>query len=70
MIFIKYFCQRFKASSYEETVEKFADLLELIYTVLPLQDPSIGELEKVRLTKREKRGGFDKEYYLIEVVDD
>ena len=70
MIFIKYFCQRFEASSYEETVEKFADLLELIYAVLPLHDSSIEELEKVRLTKRKKRGGFDKGYDLIGVVDD
>jgi len=28
------------------------------------------ELENVRLAKREKRGGFDKGYYLIEVEDD
>lgn len=51
-------------------IEELADLLELIYAVLPLHDSSMEELEKVRLAKREKRGGFDKGYYLIEVEDD
>lgn len=59
-----------QASSNKEAVEELADLLELIYAVLPLHDSSIEELEKVRLAKREKRGGFDKGYYLIEVEDD
>ena len=59
-----------QASSNEEAIEELADLLELIYAVLPLHDSSMEELEKVRLAKREKRGGFDKGYYLIEVEDD
>ena len=58
-----------EASSDEEAVEELADLLELIYAVLPLHNSSIEDLEKVRLAKREKRGGFDKGYYLIEVED-
>ncbi|WP_075618869.1 nucleoside triphosphate pyrophosphohydrolase [Paenisporosarcina indica] len=59
-----------QASTNEEAVEELADLLELIYAVLPLHDSSKEELEKVRLAKREKRGGFDKGYFLIEVEDD
>jgi predicted house-cleaning noncanonical NTP pyrophosphatase (MazG superfamily) len=59
-----------EASSDEEAIEELADLLELIYAVLPLHNSSMEELEKVRLAKREKRGGFDKGYYLIEVEDD
>lgn len=59
-----------QASSNEEAIEELADLLELIFAVLPLHDSSMDELEKVRLAKREKRGGFDKGYYLIEVEDD
>ena len=59
-----------EASSDEEAVEELADLLELIYAVLPLHNSSMEELEQVRLAKREKRGGFDKGYYLIEVEDD
>jgi len=59
-----------ESSSNEEAIEELADLLELIYAVLPLHDSSMEELENVRLAKREKRGGFDKGYYLIEVEDD
>lgn len=59
-----------EASTNEEAVEELADLLELIYSVLPLHDSNMEELEKVRIAKREKRGGFDKGYYLIEVEDD
>lgn len=59
-----------EASTNEEAVEELADLLELIYAVLPLHDSSMEELEKVRIAKREKRGGFSKGYFLIEVEDD
>ncbi|MGE6486917.1 nucleoside triphosphate pyrophosphohydrolase [Paenisporosarcina sp. NPDC076898] len=58
-----------EAPTNEDAVEELADLLELIYAVLPLHGSSIEELEKVRLAKREKRGGFDKGFYLIEVED-
>jgi len=51
-------------------IEELADLLELIYAVLPLHDSSMEELEKVRVEKREKRGGFEKGLYLIEVEDE
>ncbi|MBU0906437.1 MAG: nucleoside triphosphate pyrophosphohydrolase [Planococcaceae bacterium] len=62
-------------TEYQETtnnadaIEELADLLELIYAVLPLHGSSMEELEKVRLAKREKRGGFEKGYFLIEVQD-
>lgn len=59
-----------QTSSNGEAVEELADLLELIYAVLPHHNSSMEELEEVRLAKREKRGGFDKGYYLIEVEDD
>jgi predicted house-cleaning noncanonical NTP pyrophosphatase (MazG superfamily) len=59
-----------QASSNEEAIEELADLLELIHAVLPLLNSTIEELEKVRQAKREKRGGFDKGYYLIEVEGD
>ena len=59
-----------ESTTNEEAIEELADLLELIYAVLPLHDSSMEELEKVRVAKREKRGGFEKGYYLIEVQDD
>ncbi|QBP42691.1 nucleoside triphosphate pyrophosphohydrolase [Paenisporosarcina antarctica] len=59
-----------EATSNEEAIEELADLLELIYAVLPLHGTTIEELEEVRVKKLEKRGGFDNGYYLIEVEDD
>ncbi len=53
----------------EDAIEELADLMELIYAVLPMHGSSMEELEKVRLAKREKRGGFEKGYFLIEVQD-
>ena len=58
-----------EASTNEEAVEELADLLELIYAVLPLHGSTMEELEKVRVAKREERGGFDKGYFLLEVED-
>ena len=40
-----------QAVSKEEAVEELADLLELIYSVLPLHGSNMEELEKVRLLK-------------------
>ncbi len=53
-----------------DAIEELADLLELIYAVLPLHGSSMEELEKIRFEKREKRGGFEKGLYLIEVEDE
>lgn len=53
----------------EDAIEELADLLELIYAVLPMHGSTMEELDKVRLDKREKRGGFEKGYFLIEVQD-
>lgn len=53
----------------KDAIEELADLLELIYAVLPMHGSSMEELEKVRLRKSEKRGGFEKGYFLIEVQD-
>ena len=58
-----------ETSNNEDAIEELADLLELIYAVLPLHGSSMEELEKVRLSKLEKRGGFEKGYFLIEVQD-
>ena len=58
-----------KATNNEDAIEELADLLELIYAVLPLHGSSMEELEKVRLAKCVKRGGFEKGYFLIEVQD-
>ena len=59
-----------EATSNEEAIEELADLLELIYAVLPLHGSTMKELEDIRLKKHAQRGGFEKGYYLIEVEDE
>ena len=51
------------------SIEELADLYELIRTIAVARGYSIGELEVVRKAKAEKRGGFDKRIFLIDVSD-
>ena len=59
-----------EAKTSEEAIEELADILELLHAATKIRDFSFEELEKVRKTKAEKRGGFDKCIFLIEVEDD
>ena len=59
-----------EAATNEEAVEELADILELLHAAVKIHGSSIEELEKVRQAKAEKRGGFDKRIFLIEVEDD
>ena len=52
-----------------ESMEELADLLELIYAALGAQNKTMDELEKVRLQKKEKRGGFEQRLFLIDGED-
>ncbi|MED3917599.1 nucleoside triphosphate pyrophosphohydrolase [Priestia megaterium] len=53
----------------KEAVEELADILELIHASLGAYGVDFEELEAIRKEKKEKRGGFDKGIYLIEVED-
>ncbi|PHF65843.1 nucleoside triphosphate pyrophosphohydrolase [Priestia aryabhattai] len=53
----------------KEAVEELADILELIHASLGAYGVDFEELEAMRKEKKEKRGGFDKGIYLIEVED-
>ena len=59
-----------EAKTNEEAVEELADILELLHAATKIHGSSFEELEKVRKTKAEKRGGFEKRIFLIEVEDD
>lgn len=50
----------------ENCVEELADIVEVIYGILKSMNVSLEEFEKVRLDKKEKRGGFDKRLFLID----
>ena len=46
--------------------EELADILEVIYRIAKLRGISKEELEEIRIKKVEKRGGFDKNLFLID----
>ena len=48
----------------EDSPEELADLLEVVYAIANHKNINMEEVEKIRLTKREERGGFDKKIYL------
>ncbi|MCP2034136.1 putative house-cleaning noncanonical NTP pyrophosphatase (MazG superfamily) [Planomicrobium sp. HSC-17F08] len=59
-----------EAKTNEEAVEELADILELLHAATKIHGSSFEELEKIRKAKAEKRGGFEKRIFLIEVEDD
>lgn len=59
-----------QAETNEEAVEELADILELIHAAAKIHGATIDQLEEVRRAKAEKRGGFEKRIFLIEVEDD
>ena len=48
--------------------DELADLIEVIYRIVELRGISLEKLEKIRLEKAEKRGGFTKNLYLVETT--
>lgn len=53
------------AENKEHLTEELADLFEVIHSIIKNQDITFEEIEKVRLSKKEKRGGFDEKIFLI-----
>ena len=53
----------------DQNIEELADVLEVIYAAAVARGYSIEELEKVRVEKAEKRGGFSKKILLKEVEE-
>lgn len=51
------------------SIEELADLLEVIRAAATARGSSIEEVEAIRSRKAEKRGGFEKRIFLIEVED-
>ena len=54
----------------DQNIEELADLLEVIYAATKVRGYSIEDLEKVRVEKTEKRGGFDKKILLKKVIEE
>lgn len=53
----------------DKSLEELADMLEVMYAIAEARGFSIGELERVRAEKAEKRGGF-KDRIFLEKVDE
>ncbi|MGN7478603.1 nucleoside triphosphate pyrophosphohydrolase [Solibacillus silvestris] len=53
-----------------DALEELADILELIHAALLIHEATFEDLEKTRIAKKEKRGGFEKGIYLIKVGDE
>ncbi|OCA91488.1 phosphoribosyl-ATP pyrophosphohydrolase [Bacillus sp. FJAT-27225] len=53
-----------------DAVEELADLLEIIHALGDYHNVSFDQIEAVRKSKAEKRGGFKERIYLIEVEDE
>ncbi len=52
-----------------ESSEELADILEVVYALAKEQKVSPSQLEQIRQTKRQQRGGFEKRILLIETLD-
>lgn len=51
----------------EHSVEELADLMEIIYTIMKINNISINDVENARKIKKDKKGGFNNKIYLIDV---
>lgn len=53
----------------DNNVEELADIVEVIYGILGSMNISAQEFEKIRLSKKEEKGGFEKRIYLEEAEE-
>jgi predicted house-cleaning noncanonical NTP pyrophosphatase (MazG superfamily) len=47
-------------------VEELVDVIEVIYRIAELREVSLDDLESMRIRKREERGAFSKNLFLVE----
>lgn len=59
-------CAEYQA---DKSIEEMADVLEVLYAIAEARGYSVEELERVRATKAEKRGGFADRIFLEKVVE-
>ncbi len=53
----------------EETEEELADLLEVVRAIADFKNIDVSDVEKLRISKKKKRGGFYKRIYLESTCD-
>jgi predicted house-cleaning noncanonical NTP pyrophosphatase (MazG superfamily) len=52
-----------------EYIEEIADILEVIHGILKAKGVSFEEVERIRMQKKQKRGGFEKKIKLVKVIE-
>ncbi len=53
----------------DDDKEELADVLEVLYSIAKTKNIDMDEVERIRIAKREKRGGFEDKLYLETVED-
>ena len=53
----------------DKNTDELADIMEVVYALASLHSCTAEELEIIRAEKAEKRGGFEKKIFLVEVID-
>ena len=53
----------------DKNTDELADIMEVVYALASLHSCTAEELEKIRAEKAEKRGGFEKKIFLVEMTD-
>ena len=59
-------CAEYQA---DKNIEELADMLEVMYAIVEAKGYPVAELERVRLEKAKKRGGFSERIFLEHVED-
>jgi predicted house-cleaning noncanonical NTP pyrophosphatase (MazG superfamily) len=58
-----------KTQTDEEAIEELADILEILHALAKVHGSTMREVDEIRKSKAEKRGGFRDKVFLIEVED-
>ena len=54
----------------EHSLEELADLMEVIYTIMKINNILMNDVENTRKIKKDRKGGFNNRIYLIDVEQD
>jgi predicted house-cleaning noncanonical NTP pyrophosphatase (MazG superfamily) len=57
-------CNEVLNSNSDDRIEELADLLEVMISLAELENNTFDDIEKVRILKKDKRGGFSNKIYL------
>lgn len=63
----KKLCEEATEYLIDRDIEELADVLEVVYAIAKFKGVSMDELERIRLEKLNRNGGFDKKIYLDRV---